>query len=379
MPLLEELSGECASLAAKGLKRSLQPLNSSFINLASNNYLGLAQRPSVIAAARKACQEWGTGSASSRLVAGNLRIHEELESSLARFKSEERSLTFTSGYAANLGALAALANEDDVILIDRYCHASLVDGARLSRAKIWVYPHLDMTRLSELLGRAQSFRRRWIVTDAYFSMDGDLVPLPKLIQICRDNQAKLYLDEAHSVGVYGAQGGGLTQHFKLTGRVDVVMGTLSKALGSVGGYIAGSAALREFLIQKARSFIYTTGPAPSASAAALESLRVIKTTPSLRKKLWANVDFLRQTLVSQDYDLMGSEGPIIPVRIGQTRLALQCQEFLRKKGIHAVCIRPPTVPKNTDRIRVSVTATHKHSELDYVAKSFKQMRALLHA
>lgn len=386
--LRAELNSELESLEAAHRLRGLQSVERSsarrlkigrrfYLNFSSNNYLGLAEHSAVQRAAQKALSRWGAGSGSSRLVAGDLLIHEKLEAALARFKREQSCLVFSSGFLANLGAVTALAGEQDLILVDRLNHASLIDAARLSRAKIWVYPHRDAGRARELLKRAGRFRRRWVLTDAYFSMDGDTAPLGQLLEICRETRSHLYVDEAHSVGVYGKSGAGLTEELGLTGEIDVVMGTLSKALGSVGGYVCGSEELRRTLIQKARTFVYTTAPSPAASAAALESLRVIGRSPSLRVRLWENARTLREALTAQGYDLMNSEGPIVPVKIGDSLRAVQCQEYLRGKGIYAVCIRPPTVPKGTDRIRLSVTASHTRADMALLCKAFDGMRRCL--
>lgn len=342
------------------------------VDFASNDYLGLSQHPALARAASDAARRWGSGSAASRLLSGNLGIHEELEKKLARFKREEAATVFSSGYLANLGVLQALANEKDLVVLDRFCHASLVDGARLSRAKLWVYPHRDAARLSELLSRAGSFRRRLVVTDAYFSMDGDLAPLPELSRVCRNHDAMLMIDEAHSTGVYGRAGGGIGEHFGVSGAADIVMGTLSKALGSVGGFIAGSRLVRETLLNFCRTFIYTTAPAPSASAAALRALRLIEKIPALRQRLWRNTGAVRHGLEELGLDLMGSEGPIIPIRAGSSERALKIQEKLKRAGFFVPAIRPPSVPSGTDRLRLSVSTAHTSAQIDGLLSAMKK-------
>lgn len=385
MPLALELSEELQSLKRKNLYRRLETLRSprasrfrigkrEFINFTSNNYLGLAQHPFVLKKAAQTLREWGAGSGASRLLSGNFEIHEELEKKLAGFKKEEAAIVFSSGYLANLGVVTALLNEQDVVLVDRLNHASLIDAARLSKAKLWVYPHKDVSELKKLLQRAARFRRRLVLTDAYFSMDGDTAPLSKLLEVCRATDSLLMVDEAHSTGVFGNAGGGLTEHFGLQGQIDVVMGTLSKALGSVGGYVCGRSILREYLINRCREFIYTTAPSPVASGAALASLKVIQSKPEIRKKLWANIHFLRNGLEGLDFDLMGSEGPIIPIKTGEPGKTLKAKEALMKEGIFSAAIRPPTVSKGTDRIRFSVTADHKKSDLEKVLFVLKKMR-----
>ncbi|MBI3315936.1 MAG: 8-amino-7-oxononanoate synthase [Candidatus Omnitrophica bacterium] len=343
-----------------------------FVNFSSNNYLGLSTHPRVKKSARAAVSRWGTGSGASRLISGDLAIHGILESKLASFKQEEAALVFSSGYLANLGAVTALVNENDVVLVDRLNHASIIDAARLSKAKLWVYPHLDLGELEKLLDRAQEFRRRLVITDAYFGMDGHVVALDALHELCRRKSALLMIDEAHSTGVFGKNGRGLTEHFGLSGKIDVVMGTLSKALGSVGGFIAGSEVLIEYLVNRSREFIFTTAPSPAASAAALASLEVILEEKSRRTRLWDNAGFLRRKLSGLGFDLMGSEGPVLPLRIGDSQKALLVRELLWKEGLFVACIRPPTVPKGTDRIRVSVMATHTQEDLERLVSAMKK-------
>ncbi len=343
-----------------------------YLNLASNNYLGLSFDSSVKLAAQKSIQEWGAGSGASRLISGNLAVHQALEEKIAKFKNEESALIFSSGYLANLGAISALVGSGDLIVADRANHASLIDGARLSGAKLWVYSHRDAEDLDRVLARGAEFKRKLVATDAYFSMDGDVAPLDRLLKVCEKHGAWLMVDEAHSMGVYGKTGAGLAEHFDLQGKIPVVMGTLSKAIGSVGGYVAGSRALREYLINKARTFIYTTGPSPAASAAALAAIDQIQKKPNLRKKLWDNISIARKALKSQGYDLGDSEGPVIPVIIGDTTKAIQMSEMLKKKGIFAPVIRPPTVPKGKDLIRLSICAFHEKSHLEQLINAFRK-------
>ncbi len=379
--LLESLN----VLKEKNLHRSLESADSAtgpricidqkeLLNFSSNNYLGLANHAKVKQAAVRSISEWGTGSGASRLISGNLKIHTDLENKLAQFKKEESTLIFSSGYLANLGAVTALVDEKDVVLIDRLNHASLIDAARLSKGKLWVYPHNDAGALDKLLARAKNFGRRLVLTDAYFSMDGDIAALDKLTEVCKRRDAMLMVDEAHSTGVFGKNGSGLTEQFGLSGKIDVVMGSLSKALGSVGGFIAGKKVLREYLINRSREFIYTTAPAPSASAAALEAVRLIETQPSLRKKYWENIFFIRNGLKELGFDLMNSEGPIVPLLIGDTNKTLKMKSFLRQQKIFAPAIRPPTVPKNMDRVRLSVTAEHTKDDLKYLLDVLKKAR-----
>lgn len=382
---LQNLREDLEDLEQKNLRRHLEPIShrsnsrlvirkKHFINFSSNDYLGLARHPRVIAAAAQALKEWGAGSGASRLISGNLKIHADLEAKLAAFKKEAAAVVFSSGYLANIGVVTSLLNEKDLVLVDRLSHASLVDAARLSRAKLWTYPHKNVSAVGALLERGRSFRRKLVVTDAYFSMDGDIAPLSQLLEMCRKQNAMLMIDEAHSTGVFGKSGRGLSEHFGLEGKIDVVMGTLSKSLGSVGGFVAGPATLKDYLVNRAREFIYTTAPSPAASAAALESLKIILRDPTSRDRLWQNVRFMRERLQSLGFDLMGSEGPIIPVWIGDTAKSIQTSLRLKKRGIYAPMIRPPTVPKNTDRIRFSISASHQKEELEETVKSLEELR-----
>lgn len=344
------------------------------IDFSSNDYLGLAHHPRVVLAAKKAIDRFGCGSSASRLLSGNLQIHTDLEKELAKFKKEEDALVFSSGYAANLSAVASIVNEQDVVIMDRLNHASLIDAARLSKAKLWVYPHLDMDALFDLLKRAGSFRRILVSTDAYFSMDGDVAPLNTMLELCEKYGAILMIDEAHSTGVFGANGRGLTEHYKLSSKIPIVMGTLSKALGSTGGYIAGNTLLKKWLLNTARPYIYTTAPTPGASAAALEAIRVIRDEPAFRKKLWNQVSAVREALIEMGYDLMHSTGPIIPIRAKSTTHALKMKAFLKKAGFFVPAIRPPSVPKGTDRLRLSLSSSHSSASTEALLKAFKKMR-----
>ncbi len=372
--LWQDAADELESLKSKKLYRELKVSSQSLLDFSSNDYLGLTQNRRVRQSAIEAVKRFGTGSGASRLISGNLKIHEDLEKKLARFKHEASALVFSSGYLANLGAVKSLVDERDVVILDRLNHASLVDAARLSKAKLWVYPHKNVDALRDLLSRAKTFRRRLVVTDAYFSMDGDVAPLGRLHELCAETDSILMIDEAHSTGVFGKTGRGLTEHFGLEGKVPVVMGTLSKALGSVGGFIAGGSVLRESLINRARTFIYTTAPAPAASGAALASLDWIEKNPKSIAAFWGIIERVREGLLEEGFDLMGSEGPIIPIRVGDTAKALKAREFLAREGLFVPAVRPPTVPKNTDRLRVSLKATHTRGQIDRLLASLKKAK-----
>lgn len=372
-------------LKQKGLYRELRITNSPndsviffgrrrFVNFSSNNYLALATHPKILQKSKEAIDRWGAGSGASRLISGTLGIHDLLEKKIARFKKEEEATVFSSGYLASLGLIPSLLDEKDVVILDRYNHACLVDAARLSRAKLWVYPHKDLTRLKAILERAKNFKRKLVVTDAYFSMDGDVAPLTDLVELCRDYGADLMIDEAHSTGVYGKHGAGLTEEFGLQGEVQIVMGTLSKALGSAGGYIAGRSNLKEILINSAKSFIYTTAPVPAASAAALAAIEILEKNPQIRESLWANVKFLREGLRGEGFGLMDSEGPIIPIQMESLKMLMYFKEGLEEKGFFVPAIRPPTVPEGSQRLRISLMSSHKKEELEAFLKTIKELR-----
>ncbi|HTL70848.1 MAG TPA: 8-amino-7-oxononanoate synthase [Candidatus Eisenbacteria bacterium] len=373
--LWRELEEELAALKRGNLHRSVAAVQrrragtfssegESLVNFGSNDYLGLSCDPRLAAACSKAASRWGGGSGASRLVSGNLGVHVELEGALADFKKEEAATVFSSGYLANLGAVTALLGEKDVVLVDRLNHASLLDAARLSRAKLWVYPHADAGEAERLLSRAGGFRRRLVVTDAYFSMDGDVAPLAALVSACRRHDASLLIDEAHSTGVYGPTGAGCAEAAGLTGKIDVTVGTLSKALGGVGGFVAGSRLLKEYLTNRSRPYIYTTAPAPAASAAALAALKILRKEPLRRARLWRGIRRFREAAVKHGFDLGGSEGPVAPIVIGDPARTVRLARRLREDGFYVPAIRFPSVPKGGDRLRVSITAAHSSADLD---------------
>ena len=360
------------------------------IHLASNNYLGLAQHPRVIGAAREALEQFGAGAGSARLLAGTFTVHEQLEQKLAAFKQTEAALLFPTGYMANLGIVSTLMGPGDLILSDHLNHASLIDACRLSRAAFRVYPHRDLGRLeSALKHRAGKFRRILIVTEGLFSMDGDIAPLPPILELARRYRAWLLIDDAHATGVLGPRGRGTLEHFGLSARQGeqecgiLQMGTLSKALGSLGGYLAGPRVVIEFLKNKSRPFIYTTALPPACAAAALEALRVIEEEPQWHSRLWANVQRWVDGLKRLGLDLVSGESPIVPIRIsarggsasggGSNRATMEAAQVLFEAGIYAPGIRPPTVPAGSARIRTSLTALHTEGDLEEALKSFKNL------
>ena len=346
------------------------------ILMASNDYLGLATHPALKKAAVAAVERYGVGSGAARLVSGTLPPHQALEEALARFKGTEAALTFGSGYLANLGLIPALigASSDSrqkaLIFADRLCHASLIDACRLSGADLRVYRHSDMAHLQSLLQRRATRRSTWIVTDAVFSMDGDLAPLPQLLSLAERYQARLFVDDAHGTGTMGPDGRGTLAHFAVEDRLPLHMGTLGKALGASGAYLVGSHAVVEYVLNTARSFLYTTAPPPSSCAAATAALQVLQEDPARRDRLWRNREELAGGLKQLGFRLTQSQSPIVPVLIGSPESAVAMAERLFELGVYAPAIRPPTVPAGTSRIRLTVTSEHTSEQLQKVLAAF---------
>ncbi|WP_421658431.1 8-amino-7-oxononanoate synthase [Leptothermofonsia sp. ETS-13] len=341
------------------------------INFASNDYLGLAGDERLIQAAIAAVQEYGTGSTGSRLLSGHRELHRELERAIAQLKQTEDALVFSSGYLANLGTINALVGKRDLILADQYNHASLKNGAILSRATILEYPHGDMEKVKQMLEEQRThYRRCLILTDSIFSMDGDLCPLPQLQDLAEAFGCMLLVDEAHATGVLGTSGAGCVEQMGCTGRPLIQMGTLSKAVGSLGGYVAGSADLIDFLRNRASSWIYTTGLSPADTAAAMAAIQIIQQEPQRRTQLWQNVHWLKQALIDElglvhgttPPSLLPSASPILCIQVSNPTTVLQLGRSLLEQGIFASAVRPPTVP--TSRLRITVMATHKFAHLE---------------
>jgi 8-amino-7-oxononanoate synthase len=335
------------------------------INFASNDYLGLAGDERLINAAIAAISEFGTGSTGSRLLSGHRELHRELEIAIASLKQTEDAIVFSSGYLANLGAIAAVVGKRDLILSDQYNHSSLKNGAVLSGAAVIEYPHCDVLALkTQLQQQRQNYRRCLIITDSVFSMDGDLCPLPTLLELAEEFNCMLLVDEAHATGVIGKTGAGCVEHFGCTGKQLIQIGTLSKALGSLGGYVAGSAALIDFLRNRAPTWIYTTGLSPADTAAALTAIEIVQQEPQRRIQLWRNVDSLKNLLQQQlpHLKLLPTESPILCFQLPSPADALRIGKHLKEAGIFAPAIRPPTVP--TSRIRISVMATHEMMHIE---------------
>lgn len=349
------------------------------INFASNDYLGLAEDQRLIAAAIAATQEYGTGSTGSRLLSGHRKLHRDLEIAIASLKQTEDALVFSSGYLANLGTITALVGTRDLIFSDRYNHSSLKNGAILSGATVIEYSHCNVTELrTQLIQKRELYRRCLIITDSVFSMDGDLCPLPELFELVTEFSCMLLIDEAHATGVLGERGSGCVEHFGYSGRNVIQIGTLSKALGSLGGYVAASSLLIDFLRNRAPGWIYTTGLSPADTAAALAAINVIEQEPERRARLWKNIEFLKKIISKQiatqelpNLDLLPSHSPILCFQLANSSAALQLGQQLIDKGFFAPAIRPPTVP--TSRIRISVMATHEFTQIQNLVTTLEAL------
>jgi 8-amino-7-oxononanoate synthase len=346
--------------------------NRPVILLSSNNYLGLATHPAVVEAAISATRQYGAGSGASRLVCGTLPPHEALETALARFKRTEAALTLAAGYLLNIGVIPTLVGKGGLILADRLCHASLIDGCRLSGATFRVYHHRDMDHLEGLLHRRSPPRPTLIVTDGLFSMDGDIAPLSDIATLAEQYEAAVFVDDAHGTGIMGRTGRGTLEHCDVESRLPYHMGTLSKALGSAGGYLAGSTAFIAYLVNTCRAFTYTTAPTPASAAAASAALQVIEKEPERRARLWHNRARLAQGLIALGFPLTESESPILPILVGDTDRAVSFAHTLMSYGVYAPAIRPPTVPTATSRIRLTITADHTSEHIDEALNALEQ-------
>ncbi len=371
---MEWLNAEIESLKKKGLFREMVcvdgmqgPVVSAegreLLLFSSNNYLGLASHPEVIQAQTDAVKKYGTGACASRLISGNMHLHEKLEKRIAEFKNTESAIVFPTGYMANLGVISALMSGDDLVLCDKLNHASIIDGIKLSGAKLRVYPHKNLDRLDSILKKSKSLKKKLIVSDGVFSMDGDIAPVRELIRIAKKYGAMLMIDDAHATGVLGSHGRGSCEYHGYKEGVDINMGTLSKALGNLGGFIAGKRSLIEYIRNKARSFIYTTALPPAILGGSVKAVDIAERGMALRKKLWSNVKNLKEGLISLGFNIMGSQTQIIPVWLGNAEKTMMTSKFLLREGILAPGIRPPTVAKTGCRIRLSVMATHKDEHI----------------
>lgn len=382
---MEFLAKELHDLEASGLYRRLRIISSSqdstivinrksYLSFGSNNYLGLATHPAVKKAAIEAIRQFGCGAGSSRLISGTMELHDQLEKRIALFEGQEAAILFPTGYTANVGTITSLVGEEDAVIMDRLNHASIIDAARLSRAKLLVYPHNDMAALRHVLEGAGKFRRRLLVTDTVFSMDGDIAPVQEIAALAKEFDAILMLDEAHATGVLGANGRGISEYLRLEDDVPVKMGTLSKAVGSLGGFVVGSMNLIEVLRNKARSFIYTTALPPAVCAASIAALDIIEDKPELRSGYLRRVEYVREGLRSMGFDTLRSQTQIIPVLVGDAKRTMEIAKFLYEKNILAPAIRFPTVSKDTSRIRLSIMATHTKGELIKLLSAFEKVK-----
>jgi glycine C-acetyltransferase len=368
-------------LRRQGLYRSLRVLDGEqaartsidhrqVVNLSSNNYLGLTTHPGLKARALEALHAFGVGTGSVRTIAGTMAIHMELERRLAVFKHTEAAVVFQSGFTANAGTVSSLLGREDVIVSDELNHASIIDGARLSRATIKVFPHRNVSAAREIVAALPREQRKLLITDGVFSMDGDLGPLPELCDLADEFGCIMMVDDAHASGVFGRNGRGTVDHFGMHGRVDVQVGTLSKALGALGGYVAGSKSLIEFLYHRARPFLFSTSHPPSVAATCIAALDVLENEPQWMEQLWANTRFFKAGLEALGFNIGISESPITPVIVGDGVLAMTLSDKLFDSGVFAQGIGFPTVPQGRARVRTIVTATHTQDELQFALDAF---------
>jgi glycine C-acetyltransferase len=382
------LAAELDSLKQQGLYRRLRVLDAeqkaktsvdhrSVVNLSSNNYLGLTTHPKLRERALQALKELGVGSGSVRTIAGTMAIHMELERKLASFKHTEAAVVFQSGFTANAGTVSSILTKDDVIVSDELNHASIIDGARLSRATIKVFPHKDAGAARRILEELPRGQRALLITDGVFSMDGDIGALRELCDVADEFGCIMMVDDAHASGVFGKNGRGTVDHFGLHGRVDIQVGTLSKAIGALGGYVAGSTALIEFLYHRARPFLFSTSHPPAVAAACLAAIEVLETEPQWIEQLWQNTRFFKAGLQALGFDTGLSESPITPVIAGEGALAMKLSDRLFEEGVFAQGIAFPTVARNKARVRTIVTATHTRDELQFALDCFKKVGAEL--
>jgi glycine C-acetyltransferase len=381
---LAYLSAELASLRAQGLYRRLRVLDTaqrahtsidhrSVVNLSSNNYLGLTTHPRLRERAAAALEQLGVGTGSVRPIAGTMAIHMELEERLAAFKKTEAAVVFQSGFTANAGTVSSILTKDDAIISDELNHASIIDGARLSRATIKVFPHRDVDAARTIIEQLPAQQRKLIITDGVFSMDGDLGALPGLCDLATEFGCVMMVDDAHASGVFGREGRGTVDHFGLHGRVDVQVGTLSKAIGALGGYVAGSRSLIEFLYHRARPFLFSTSHPPSVAATCIAALDVLESEPQWIDRLWENARFFKSGLQALGFNTGTSESPITPVIVGDGALAMTLSDRLFEAGVFAQGIAFPTVARDKARVRTIVTATHTQEELQFALDCFKRV------
>ncbi|MBA3886422.1 MAG: glycine C-acetyltransferase [Acidobacteria bacterium] len=381
---LAYLGEELDSLRQQNLYRTLRILEDeqkarttfdrrSVVNLSSNNYLGLTTHPRLRAKALEAVERFGVGSGSVRTIAGTMAIHMELERRLAEFKKVEAVVVFQSGFTANAGTVSAILSKEDVVISDELNHASIIDGCRLSRAAVKVFPHKDVAAARRIIQELPSGQRKLLITDGVFSMDGDLGPLPDLCELAEETGCIMMVDDAHASGVFGANGRGTIDHFDVHGRVDIQVGTLSKAVGALGGYVAGNRNLIDFLAQRARPFLFSTSHPPAVAAACIAALDVLQDEPQIMAQLWENTRFFKAGLERIGFNTGISESPITPVITGDGALAMRLSDRLFEEGVFAQGIGFPTVARDKARVRTIVTATHSREDLQFALDMFEKV------
>ncbi len=382
----KELQNELEEKKSKGLFTNIRTLESpqgawlkiagkKVLNLSSNNYLGLANDENLKNAAIKAVEEWGVGPGAVRTIAGTMTLHETLEKELAKFKHVESVIMVQSGFTANQAVIPAITTEKDAILSDELNHASIIDGVRLSKARRYVWKHKDAEDLRIQLQKAadDGAEKKIIITDGVFSMDGDLAPLPEIVKVAKEFDAIIMVDDAHGEGVLGSHGRGIVDHFGLHGQVDIEVGTLSKAFGVIGGFVAGNASLIEYLKQKARPFLFSSSLSPADTMAAIASVRKLSESDELVKKLWENAKYFQEKMKNLGFDTGETETPIVPVMLYDATVSSQFSKMLFEKGVFAQSLGFPTVPKGKARIRVMMSASHDKSDLDFGIKAFEEV------
>lgn len=379
------ISTELQTLRDTGLYNQIRTLESpqdawlvvdgeKVLNFCANNYLGLANHPRLVEAAQSAAEEYGVGPGAVRTIAGTMDLHLELEEKLAAFKRVEKAITFQSGFNANLATIPALVGREDVIFSDRLNHASIIDGCRLSRAKIVPYEHCDPAALQRSLDEFRDqYRRALVVTDGVFSMDGDIAPLDEIYEITKDYQAMLMVDDAHGEGVIGEGGRGIVDHFDLHGKVDIEVGTLSKAFGVVGGVVAGHPLVVEWLYQRGRPFLFSSAMTIPDVAACIEAVEILESSTELVDRLWDNAEYFKSEMAALGFDTGSSQTPITPVMLGEAALAQKFSRKLFEAGVFAMAIGYPTVPRGEARIRVMISAAHSKDDLDQGLAAFEEV------
>jgi len=382
---LDWIDRQLAALDEQGLRRWLRTRGGrqaagivldgrEMLNFGSNDYLNLASDPRLAEAVVRCVRQQGWGSGASPLITGHSEMHLRLERRLGEFEGTEAALLFSTGFAANAGTIAALVGPGDLVLADRKNHASLLDGCRLSRADVRVYPHADWRRLDELLAAAKQHGRRLIVTDSLFSMDGDLAPLPELAGVAERRSAMLMIDEAHATGVFGRRGRGAAEHFNVEDSVHVRVGTLSKALGCIGGFVAGSRSLIDWLVNRARPLVFSTAAPAAAAAAVLAALEIVRDEPQRRQKLLGRAEQLRHELIAQGWNIGNSASQIIPIVVGDPGRAVALGDALRDRGLFVPAIRPPTVPQGEACLRISLTAGHTEEMIAALVRALRELQ-----